>query len=341
MRVDEIDSLSIEEKKVSEEILQWCNGNEKLLNVISPPYNTMLIFMEAVLYYVRHGKRILYITDEKHKSIQLIRSLRTYTDFKQYTYLKNNSDIGNYFLVFSSYNKAVQIEEKFDLIIYDEIRSYPKYSKAQIGNLIKSHEKEEGKIISYSIDESFNAGRDIFLNIRSNKIPLVEPRLIMTRIDVNKEMPYAVYEYIKWSMNIDRKVIIPVPDKVKLFNVMSYVCKACNTLTRNIFYYSSDEKNIKAVSEFRRFNDCIMVTDDFDRVCADDETVNVIVFFADSVKFTYKELIYFCGRTGRGGIKNRGEVVFLANAETLDIEKAKNITRNFNKEAWEKGLLRL
>lgn len=341
MKLDETESLSIEEKKVSEEIFRWCSGNENELNVISPPYNTTLIFMETILYFVRHEKRVLYITDEKHKSIQMIRSLRRYTNFKQYTYLKNNIDTANYYFILCSYNIAVQIEEKFDLVIYDEIRSYPKHSKIEIEYIMNNCRKNDGKLIAYSVDGSFSGDKELYLNIRSNKMPLVEPRLITTRMDVNKEMPFVVYEYIKWSMNINRRVIIPVPDKVKLFNVMSYVCKYCDALTRNIFYYSSEEKNIKTIIEYKKFNDSIMVTDDFDSVCVNDDSTNIIVFFADSEKFTYKELIYFCGRTGNGGIKTRGEVVFLANTETLDIEKAKNITRNFNKEAWKKGLLRL
>lgn len=341
MKVDGINSLNIEEKKVSEEILHWCSGNEELLNVISPPYNTTFIFIEAILNFVRHEKRVLYITDEKHKNIQLIRSLKQYTDFKQYTYLKNNIDSSNYLLIFSSNNNLSQIEEKFDLIIYDEIRSYPKYHNLEIKNIISNCKKEGGKLIYFSVEENFSKGKVISLSVKSNKMPLVEPRLITTRIDVNKEMPYVVYEYIKWAMNINRRVIIPVPDKLKLFNVMSYVCKACGTLTRNIFYYSSEEKNVKTINEFNKYNDSIMVTDDFDSVCSKDDIVNIIVFFADSEKFTYKQLIYFCGRTGKGGIKNRGEVVFLANTETMDIEKAKNITRTFNKEAWKKGLLRL
>lgn len=341
MKGNEIESLSIEEKKVSEEILGWCSGNEDFVNVISPPNNTALIFIETMLHFVRHERRVLYITDESHKNIQLIRSLRLYTNFKQYTYLKNNIDTSNYFLIFCKFNNAAQIEEKFDLIIYDEIRSYPKYSESEIKSLMYSLIKTEGKLIYFSVEDNFNKSREISLYIRSNKMPLVEPRLITTRIDVNKEMPSVVYDYIKWSMNINRRVIILVPDKLKLFNVMSYVCKACDKLTRNIFYYSSEEKNVKAIGEFNKFSDSIMVTDDFDSVCTKDDNVNIIVFFADSVKFTYKQLIYLCGRTGNGGIKNRGEVLFLANTETMDIEKAKNITRNFNKEAWEKGLLRL
>lgn len=33
------------EKKVRREIAQWCLGREKILNIVSPPYNLMKIFL--------------------------------------------------------------------------------------------------------------------------------------------------------------------------------------------------------------------------------------------------------------------------------------------------------
>lgn len=341
MATDYIDDLNFEEKKISNEILHWCQGRSSFLNIVSPPYNTSLIFIETILEYLKQNKKVLYITNENHDYIEVLSNIRQYTDFKQYTYLKTSLNLSNYILVFSSCKKAAQIKEEFDLVIYDDIRSYPRYSKSQIAEIMNSCCKANGKLISYSIEEIFKSQKAIYINLRNNKEPIVEPRLITTRLDANKEMPYVVYEYVKWSINIGRRVIIPVPDKIHLFNVMSYVFRYVDGLTRNILYYSSEEKNVKAINEFRRFNDCIMVTDDFDSVCTKDDVLNIIVFFADYKKYTYKKLIYFCGRTGNGGIKDRGEVLFLANEETDEIEMARSITRNFNKEAWESGLLRL
>ncbi|MDU5011609.1 MAG: competence protein ComF, partial [Clostridium botulinum] len=59
----------------------------------------------------------------------------------------------------------------------------------------------------------------------------------------------------------------------------------------------------------------------------------------DKNKFNYKELIYLCGTVGRGEYDFKGEIIFLANTETVHMEKAKNIIRGFNKEAWELGFL--
>ena len=165
----------------------------------------------------------------------------------------------------------MKLKEKFDLIIYDDIRSYPKYSKYEIIDIMNKCIKEQGKIIVYSIETVFNASKEISMHVRDNKIPIVEPRVITTRVDVNKDMPYVVYEYLKWSINIGRRVVIPVPDNVKLFNVTSYIYKYCHTLTRNIYYYSSNEKNSKAIEEFYKFKNCIIIT-------------MILIEFAESMK---------------------------------------------------------
>ena len=72
------------------------------------------------------------------------------------------------------------------------------------------------KLIVYSIESILNNKREIFLPVKDNRIPIMEPRTILTRIDINKDIPFVIYEYLKWSINSDRKVIICVPDEEKI-----------------------------------------------------------------------------------------------------------------------------
>ena len=339
MKVNEEDSLSLREKKISETILNWSKGKESYLNVIAPPYNTSIIFFQVVSDYVKLGKRVLYITDEEERHIEVLKSFKKGAFFKDFTYLKNNVDSLSSLLVFCSSIKAIQLNDKFDLVIYDDIRSYPEYSKYKIIDILNNCAKENGKLIAYSVEAIFPKRKEITMHIRDNRIPIVEPRVITTRLDINKEMPNAIYEYIKWSIDIDRKVVISVPDNIKLLNITSYIYKCCQQLTTNIFYYSSIEKNRSAIDGFHKYKSSLIVTDDFDRILRKDENINIIVGFADDATFNYKKLVYLCGRTGKGELGDRGEVILLAKDETKDIEKAKKLTRNFNKEAWEKGLL--
>ena len=66
-----------------------------------------------------------------------------------------------------------------------------------------------------------------------------------------------------------------------------------------------------------------------------------MVYFADNPQFDYKKIVYLCrGRDiGRGENSLKEEVILLANLESIHIEEAKNITRDFNRKAWKMGLL--
>ncbi|WP_010233355.1 hypothetical protein [Clostridium arbusti] len=341
MNINNLNTLSIKEMKISNSILNWSFGRKNLLSIVAPPYNTALIFLKVIMEYISTGRRVIYITEECEKNIQIIIYLRNNTKFRKYTYLKNSITGSSSSLIFCNYKKAVLIKDKFDLVIYDDIRSYPIYSKYEIIDIMNKCCYENGKLIAYSIDDIFNKGKEMILPIKDNKMPLVEPRIITTRIDISKDMPFVVYEYIKWSINIGRRVAIILPNSINIFNVTSYVVKYCEVLTHNITYYSQYEKNINTIKEFHKYDEGVIVTDDFDSVCTDNNSINIMIFFADSNEFNYKKLVYFCGRTGEGDIGSRGEVICLAKEENYEIEKAKNITRNFNKKAWEDGLLSL
>jgi len=341
MIVNNFKEVSFDEKKISTTILNWGTSKENYLNVIAPSYNTSLIFMEIIMKFIDDGKSILYVTGEAEKNIESIIFFRKYTKFRDYTYLRNSGSISNSNLNFASYSKAVIVHKRYDLVIYDDIRSYPRYSRYEILDIVNKCCNETGKIIAYSIGEIFNKSEEIIVPIRNNKMPIAEPRIITTRIDINKDVPYVVYEYIKWSISVGKRVIISVPDDAKVFNVTSYIYKYFKSLTHNIFFYSRSDKSPKVIREFQKYKDSIVVTDDFDAICENDDSKNIIVFFADENYYDHKKLVYFCGRTGKGNMVNRGEVIYLAREENKQIDLAKNITRAFNKMAWEKGLLSL
>ena len=69
--------------------------------------------------------------------------------------------------------------------------------------------------------------------------------------------------------------------------------------------------------------------------------INVIVYFADDDNFSHKQLLCLSSKVGRYENEHKGEAIFLANAETEQMDEAKNIARKFNEKAWERGLLNI
>ncbi|MFU0824846.1 hypothetical protein [Clostridium sp.] len=330
------------EKSVRREIAQWCLGREKTLNIISPPYNLMKIFPYAIINSVNLNKKVLYITNEESSNVHIINDMKKEYGFKKYTYYKENIKYNDSLLVISKHNMLENIKDKFDLVIYDDIKSFSFHSKKEIAEASESMCKKDGKIIGYSVERIFDrASREIILPIRGNAIPLVEPKFISTRIDINKDIPYVVYEYIEWSINSNRKVIVYVPDEVKVENVHEYLSKYCSKFSKGTLPFIRNKSEKRILYNFIKMKKAIVVTNHFNDVHFDLKDINVMVFFADNKYFDYKKLVYLCGKVGRSENSHNGEVVFLGNYETEDMDKAKSITRRFNKEAWDMNLLKI
>jgi len=335
-----VENFSDEKEKISEFIRKFTLGRETILNVITMPYNTATIFFASIIDSISRGKRVLYVTNEKEENIELLEYIKKNTSFRSYTYVRKGEVNGKASLIISNHPNALEIIDWFDLVVYDDIRALSKYNNYEIADIMLNKVKMNGKLISYSIEAVFQGEREVVLPISENNLPVVEPRVITTRVDVNKDIPYMIYEYLKWSMDLEKKVIIYVPNKEKVQNVYTYLNSYKKKLSQNILKHTRDEHWSKVPLSFMRMKRSIIITDDWEEIKADYKNTHVMVYFADDKVFDYKKLVFFCGKAGKGVDFDRGEVILLTSEETDDIERAKNITRSFNKEAWEKGLLR-
>lgn len=327
--------------KISESVFNWVLGREKAINIIAPPYSSAIVLLKAILHFGEKGKKVLYITGENEENIQIVNNLKRFTNFRGYTYIRSNFVPENSALIISNYKNAIRLKDKYDLVIYDDISSFSEYNNYEIMDLSGKCVKKDGKIICFTVESLFKNQRELVIPIRGNKRPLSEPRYVITRIDLNKEIPYMIYEYLSFSVESERKVVIYVPDSEGVHSVFKYLINFRGELSKNIMYYDDNESDDRVLYNFSRIKRAILVTNDYkDRFVSLDDT-DVIVYESDNISFDYKKLIYFCGKAGRSDKLRPSEVVFLANSETFDMDKAKSIIRYFNKEAWEMGLLNL
>ena len=69
------------------------------------------------------------------------------------------------------------------------------------------------------------------------------------------------------------------------------------------------------------------------------EDVNILVLFGDDASYTYKRIVYLCGCID---VKSDilPEVLLVSRDTSMDMDKSREIIREFNKRLWEKKLLR-
>ena len=338
MNTQKINPMENIESNIDKEILKWSMGNERYLNIVAPPYSSVKTLITTLYSYLLKSNRILYVTNEKINEIQIEEELK-HLGFKNYTYVsKEDSNYKDSLLVLCSFEGMQNIKGEFKVVILDDSRAFPEYKGEDIVDLISKNYFHEAKYISFSLESIFEGFREIIIPVRENKLPMVEPRFLTTRIDLSKEMPYVAYEYIKWSLKAGRNVIIYVPTKDSVKQVFKYLSTFKETNSKHIIYHVEGSLDERVIQNYSISKEVILITNDFKKVYSGVRENDIMVFFADNSQYNYKSLVHFCGKVGRGENIKRAEVIFLSNSISEDMETAKDITRSFNKEAWEMNL---
>ena len=335
-------NLSKEKDEISKEILKCSLNSKKRIDVVSMFYNSSDILLETIIAYANEKKNILYITNENQRSIDIIYFINKFSNLGQYVYSSETSyGSVNEYLHICNHENALKLQEKFDLIIYNDIRSFPKYNKQQIKKVLLRMCKANSVAIAYSVENVLSEGTPIMFPLKNNNIPIIEPRIITTRINLSMDIPLVVYQYLNWSIISNRKVIIFTPDEEKTIAVFEYLSNFKEKLSENIFLFISKKSDADIKVKFMNEDEGIIVTNDFEESYLEFHSIDVIVYFADNVKYNHKQLLYLSSKVGRYESIQRGEAIFLANVETVQMDKAKNIARKFNEKAWERGLLNI
>lgn len=335
-------ALVEEHEKIVQKILNWNESKEKILNIVSVPYNTSAIFVDLIMKCIDNKERVLFITNENEEveKINIIENIKKYTAFRDYAHVRKDVDLTNIkaSLIVSNHKNALKLSYDFQLVIYDDVSGFSNFRKYEVLDILASHCREGARVICRAIEPTFQNALSIEMPIKDCRLPLAEPRIITTRIDVNKEIPYVVYEYLNWSIESDRKVVIVVPDNERGENVYNYLSIFREKLHNNIIYLE-EANNKKSVMNFMKSKSGIMIKLFEEELNIDLVDTDIMVYFADDKCFDYKRLIYICGKVGRSPGLGNGEVIFLARETTKEMEIAKDIARGFNKLAWEMGLL--
>lgn len=313
---------------------EFINGRIKSLNIVTIPYNSSQILERIISEACIKKEKILYITNEAESDIDILKFLNENINYSIY---KGETKVNSNFII-SNYYHARRLRYKFDLIIYNDIRSYPEINSFEIMDILDLLIKSDGRILYLGVEGILRQSKDMVVPVRDCRIPMFEPKIITTRVDITRDIPFVIFEYLKWSLRYGRKVIIYTPDADKTKSVYDYMVNYMDKLTKNIFRYTEIDK-IDIVKGFAKSTKAILITDDFKELGINLKDCDIMVFFADDIIFNYKKLLFLSCKGFRYPNKYIGEVIFLSKDETDEMDKTRDLIRRFNREAWEKGLL--
>ena len=313
--------------ELAERLKEWYEkSSNRALNLVAVPYMGIGPVRELCESVLESGGRLLYITGDEKDSQLLIDALFD-------GILPDGLDQN---LTICGYQDALSASGEYDLAIYDDVNSFPFRRKVEIQNLIGYIFPRCKRLVAYSFEE-------IFLNVESLEIPMggtgeyvSEPRIIETRVNIDDEIPVSIYEYLLWFVYEKKNVLVFTGDRIKSRRLTRYLAKVDDS----IMSYVTDVNMVGTLGMAELVKDTasahIFFTDDIDDFIKVPVNFEIIVHGADSPQYSYRELLFLCLRSGYCNDEN-GEVIFLCQTQTQDIERTKNMTRHFNKVLWEKG----
>ena len=316
-------SLSRDQKKLSEQIVaNYKNKIDTLVNAVCGAGKTELIY-SVMAYCLSLGKAVAFAVPRRDVAIEL--SQRIHMVFP------NNSIVSVYGghteklvadIVVLTTHQLYRYEKYFDLIILDEIDAFPfknnkllnsMFFRAVKGNIVMMSATPSKDVIDFF---SQNGKQILELNTRFHKHPLPVPKVI-TRIGVLK-LPYLILKLRKFIKG-GKKVFVFAPTISKCESIYKII-KIC--MKNGTFVHSKCKDRAQIISKFKHGEYDYLITTAVLERGVTFKDLQVIIYDADNGLYNSQTLIQIAGRVGRKIDAPEGEVIFLVNKRTSEIDDA-------------------
>ena len=317
-------------------INKWYGKRTKVLNIKTRPFNTIEIFSNIINKILYENKKILYVFCSEEKDYIKVKVNDIYESLDETISTKQLE----FSLHYTTIDDIDNIDESYDLVIVDDISLFSKISNEYIRESIENIYWKSSKVIIYSSEYIFPIGEKIELPYIVSEEPMVEPRLMSTRIRLEENIPLSLFEYFKWFKENKRIVLVIVPSEEKLNKVYNHYYEVLRELDIRVVRYTKNQdfKFIKEIID--GYSDSLfIVTNNCGEYMNNILNVNIIILFADDIYYSYKKIVYMCASLDNSR-EIQSELIMVSKEVSQDMDYAKSITREFNRRLWEKQYLK-
>lgn len=318
-------------------INKWYNKRTKVLSIKTRPFNTFEIFTNIINKVIGNGGKVLYVLCSNvnenvyNKQIDIERSI-----------LKNNVDktLKNN-LEFANINGLSTKCTSYDLVIFDDISLFSNVANESIREMIEELYWKCNKMIIYTSEFIFPIGEKIEIIYLLSQKPMVEPRLLLTRIRLEEDIPLALFEYFKWFKDNKKNVLIVVPSQDKLDRVYNHYCRTLKSFGIQVVKYNRNQDFRNLSNRMKEYSEGVfIIANNIGDYINKINDLNIVMLFADDFYFNYKRIVYICGAI-KNNSNTTSEVLIVTKEVSEDIDNAKSIIRGYNQGLWENGYLKI
>ncbi|HAT4138352.1 TPA: hypothetical protein I9Z81_002388 [Clostridium perfringens] len=310
------------ENRYSHILKKWyVKSNDRFINLLCEPYQKLNFIESLIGDCLINNEKVLYVGKSRK--------------------VCKNEQLNSMNFDFVNFNNIFNIKKNFDLIIYDDVSLYSNKSSIECNEDLMYLKRLSKKIVICSVDKVFNNIKHIEILNNQRKTHFLEPRLIITRVNLETSMPYTLYDYIEWFIREKRILVVYVPNKFNLNRIYEYYTEDLN-LENKVKIVKEDKKNsfLNIVSESRfKKEGIIFITDSLHEYFDSIPECDMVIYSFEKDIVDYKKIIFACGALCKDKFTGR-EVILLSNEEGDNIETARRLARGFNKTLWRESEIR-
>lgn len=325
-------SMIVGLENLSKELISWYeNSTIKAINVVSVPYRGMEP-LEGLLGKVAGDHRILYITGEPVADD----SIEEFLMDRGIEYVTSEDSEAK--TVILDFDGAFKIKDSYDLIIYDDLNTFPTHRKSEMQELLNHLYYKTNRIIAYSIEPVFRNVINLEIPLKRDRSFVTEPRFIDTKIDIKSSIPNSIYEYINFFFSDSRHVMIFVPDRSTMEGMIKYLVRINPVLKQHMHNVTElTDEEISLLLEKSAFSK-ILFTEKMSDFRGVPVNFEFIVANSGISRYDYRQFVFLCLRSGLYDDLN-GEVILVAQTMSFDMDRTKVLTRDYNRVIWESDQL--
>ena len=233
-------------------------------------------------------------------------------------------------LVILTTHQLFRYDNYFDLLIVDEMDAFPFKGSDVLVSFFRKAIKKNYILMSATPEKSFvekfqkEGGEVLHLFMRFHRHPLPVPKIIIKKsIFIYIEL----IKKVKYFMNKNKPLFIFTPTIAmceSIYKLLSIFIKGGN------YVHSKKHDRPEVIEAFRKGRYQYLVTTAVLERGVTVKDLQVIIFRADNSIYDEYSLVQIAGRVGRKKEAPEGEVIYLANEYTKDMEKSIKSIQNAN-----------
>ena len=337
------------QQAISVELCETAKAREnRLVWAVTGAGKTEMLF--AVLHQtLQEGGRIALASPRVDVCLELFPRIQAVFPHEAIALLHGNSQEAYRYtkLVICTTHQLLKFHQAFDLLIVDEVDSFPFVNNEHLYYGVRNARKKRSSLVYLTATPTKELRKLLqqkklaasILPARYHRRPLPVPRRFWVQSwqRLSSKNSKIIAHHLK-RLLVRNSVLLFCPSISLIHQLHALIAQRFSD-KEVVAVYGSDELRLEKVQAMRQQKTDILITTTILERGVTFDAVSVIVYGANHRVFTSSTLVQIAGRVDRRQEFNYGEVLFLHDGETRDMKEAIRQIKQMNRLASKRGML--